>query len=141
MTFVCGPGAVHRPAFDRQAVSNFPFDDLHWAYPDHSLSKPITIGSDVWICTRAMILQGVTIGHGAIVAAGAVVTKDIAPYAVAGGVPAQVIRSRFDEKTIAALLRIKWWEWPDEKIRASLGLMTDAAAFVSRFDPGIVSQT
>ncbi|HEY1096735.1 MAG TPA: CatB-related O-acetyltransferase [Alphaproteobacteria bacterium] len=69
-----------------------------------------TIGNDVWIGTHATIMQGITIGDGAIIAAGAVVTKDVAPYAIVGGVPAKLIRHRFDEETIQQLLELKWWE-------------------------------
>lgn len=80
----------------------------------------IVIGSDVWIGYEAVILAGVTIGDGAIVGARAVVTKDVPPYAVVGGVPARVIRWRFPAGTIDALQRIKWWDWPTEKIRKYL---------------------
>lgn len=70
----------------------------------------IKIGSDVWIGTRAIILDGVNIGDGAIIAAGAVVTKDIPAYAVVGGVPAKVLRSRFEPDEIDFLNRFKWWD-------------------------------
>jgi acetyltransferase-like isoleucine patch superfamily enzyme len=70
----------------------------------------IEIGSDVWIGHGAQLMQGVQIGHGAIVAAGSVVTKDVPPYAIVAGVPARVMRYRFDEDTIQRLLRSAWWE-------------------------------
>jgi acetyltransferase-like isoleucine patch superfamily enzyme len=72
------------------------------------------IGHDVWIGQRAMIADGVTIGTGAVIAAGSVVTKDVPPYAVVGGIPARIIRYRFDENTIKELLKTKWWEMPDD---------------------------
>jgi acetyltransferase-like isoleucine patch superfamily enzyme len=75
-----------------------------------------TIGNDVWIGARAIILDGVHIGDGAIVAAGAVVARDVAPYSMVGGVPARNIRSRFDDTTIAMLLELRWWAWPDETL-------------------------
>jgi virginiamycin A acetyltransferase len=82
--------------------------------------KRITIGNDVWIGARAVILDGITIGDGAIVGACAVVTKDVPPYAVVAGVPARVIRYRFSEKKIRTLLELQWWEWSPEEIKARL---------------------
>lgn len=76
----------------------------------------INIGNDVWIGTRAIIFEGVTIGDGAIVAAGAVVTKDVPPFAVVGGVPAKVIKYRYDDEMIKRLLEFKWWELSDNEI-------------------------
>jgi virginiamycin A acetyltransferase len=76
----------------------------------------IHIGSDVWLGTKVTVLSGVSIGHGAVVAAGSVVTKNVPPYAIVAGIPAKVIRYRFDEPTIEKLLAIKWWDWTDEKI-------------------------
>jgi len=78
----------------------------------------IVIGNDVWIGTRAMIKGGVTIGDGAIVAMGAVVTKDVPPYAIVGGVPARIIKYRFTEEQIAKLLQIQWWNQADEWLKA-----------------------
>lgn len=71
----------------------------------------VTIGNDVWIGSNALVMGGVSIGDGAIVAAGAVVTKDVPPYAIVGGVPAKIIRYRFDEATIRELLELKWWDY------------------------------
>ena len=76
----------------------------------------IIIGNDVWIGYEAVIMSGVTIGDGAIIGARSVVTKDIPPYTIVGGVPARQIRRRFSEETIAALLELKWWNWTREKI-------------------------
>ena len=76
----------------------------------------IMIGNDVWIGYEAVILSGVTIGDGAVIGCRAVVTKDIPPYTIVGGVPAKPIRKRFDEETIKELQKIKWWDWPEEKI-------------------------
>ena len=80
----------------------------------------IAVGNDVWIGYEAVILSGVTIGDGAIVAARSVVTKDVPPYTVVGGVPAWPIRRRFDQDTVDALLELKWWDWPPEKLSGSL---------------------
>lgn len=80
-------------------------------------SKGATIiGNDVWIGYRAMILSGVVVGDGAIIGAGAVVTKDVPPYAIVAGNPAKVVKYRFDEETREMLLRVKWWDWEIEKI-------------------------
>lgn len=76
---------------------------------------PCMIGNDVWIGTRATILDGVKIGDGAVIAAGAVVTKDVPPYAIVGGVPAKIIKYRFSEEKINRLLASKWWDDPQYK--------------------------
>lgn len=80
----------------------------------------IIIENDVWIGYEALILSGVTIGDGAIIGARAVVTKDVAPYTIIGGVPAKPIRPRYDAATIEALLALRWWDWPPEKIASHL---------------------
>lgn len=74
------------------------------------------IGNDVWIGAKATIMDGVTIGDGAIVAAGSVVTKNVPPYAVVGGCPAKIIKYRFSQEIIDRLLDIKWWNLPDDEI-------------------------
>lgn len=79
--------------------------------------RPIQIGNDVWIGARAFIRDGVKIGNGAIIAAGAVVVKDVPDYAIVGGIPANLIRYRFTEEIIAELSKLRWWEWPEEKLR------------------------
>ena len=80
----------------------------------------IVIGNDVWIGYETVILSGVTIGDGAIIGTRAVVTKDVPPYTIVGGVPARHIRRRFDEESVTKLMELKWWEWPDEKIKENL---------------------
>lgn len=80
----------------------------------------IVIGNDVWIGYEAVIMAGIHIGDGAIIAAHAVVTKDVPPYTIVGGVPAKEIRKRFDADTIQQLLMLKWWDWPIDKIRLCL---------------------
>jgi virginiamycin A acetyltransferase len=70
------------------------------------------VGNDVWLGYQALVLPGVTIGHGAVIAAASVVTRDVPPYAVVAGNPAKLIRSRFDEQDVARLLRAAWWDWP-----------------------------
>jgi len=78
----------------------------------------VTIGHDVWVGARAMILSGVSIGNGAVIGAGAVVAKDVPAYAIVVGNPAKVVKTRFSDEQIAALESICWWDWPDDKIRA-----------------------
>jgi virginiamycin A acetyltransferase len=105
-----------------QAVSAYPFAIFggDWSNSMEGKSYPTKgdtiIGNDVWIGYRACILPGVTIGDGAIIGSFAVVTKDVPPYTIVGGNPAQPIRRRFDEETIASLLKLAWWNWPIERI-------------------------
>lgn len=80
----------------------------------------IVIGNDVWIGYEAVIMVGVTIGDGAVIGARAVVTKDVPPYTIVGGVPARPIRLRFLQQTVDALLELAWWDWPKERIAANL---------------------
>jgi acetyltransferase-like isoleucine patch superfamily enzyme len=90
------------------------------------------VGNDVWTGEACVIMPGRTIGDGAIVAAGAVVTKDVPPYAIVGGNPAKLIRYRFGDEQIAALLEIRWWDWPEEKVRAAVPVMgEDIDAFIA----------
>ena len=77
----------------------------------------IVIGNDVWIGYEAILLAGVTIGDRAVIGTRALVTKDVPPYTIVGGTPARVLRKRFSEDTISALLRLKWWDWPIEHIQ------------------------
>ncbi len=92
------------------------------------------IGNDVWIGANVTLIEGKNIGDGAIIGAGAVVTHDVEPYAVAGGVPARVIRYRYPKEMIDAFLRIKWWDWPVEKINANFEFFYDPKRFCEMFD-------
>ena len=92
---------------------------------DFAEHLPITIGNDVWIGAHCLLMDGVTIGDGALIAAGAVVTKNVAPYTLVGGVPARVIRQRFSDEEIEFLLRLKWWERDLAWIRAHAPLFQD----------------
>ena len=80
----------------------------------------IVLGNDVWVGFEAVILAGVTIGDGAIIGARAVVTRDVPPYTIVGGVPARPIRARFPEETVKRLQRLQWWDWPRERIARCL---------------------
>lgn len=94
-------------------------------------NKPVIIGNDVWIGAYVSILPGVHIGDGAIIAAGAVVTKDVEPYAIVGGVPAKTIRYRFSGKVIDKFLDIKWWNWTHEEIEENLELFYEPESFLA----------
>lgn len=104
----------------------FPIFFEEWGLDVKNITKAwdnkgnIIIGNDVWIGYGAVILSGVTVGDGAIIGARAVVTKDVPPYTIVGGVPARQIRKRFDEETIKKLLTLQWWNWDYEKIRKNI---------------------
>jgi virginiamycin A acetyltransferase len=105
-------------------VSTFPFAIFGGAWRERTAdliydlpSRGDTIvGNDVWIGYRAIIMPGVCLGDGAIVAAGAMVTRDVPPYGIVAGNPARLVRTRFDEADIERLLRAAWWDWPVERI-------------------------
>jgi len=92
---------------------------------DADTGVSVSIGNDCWLGDRVLIIGGVTIGHGAMVLAGAVVTKDIPPYAIAGGVPAKVVKYRFDEETIAFLQSFKWWNKDEDWLKMNIDLMNN----------------
>lgn len=96
-------------------------------------NRPVVIGNDVWIGAYVSILPGVRIGDGAVIAAGAVVTGDVEPYAIVGGVPAKTIRYRFDEEMIKKLLEVKWWEWSVEEVEKNIELLYDPVQFMKCF--------
>ncbi len=94
---------------------------------DHFEQLPRTaIGNDVWIGARAIVLDGVTIGNGAIVAAGSIVVKNVPPYALVGGVPARVIKNRFSPEQTRRLQELKWWDWPIQEIERAAPLFRNS---------------
>lgn len=129
-------GGNHRPDW----VTTYPFSAInHWPEAEHIVGHPstrgdVTIGNDVWIASRAMIHSGVTIGDGAVIGAASVVRRDVPPYAIVIGNPAEVVRMRFSEAEVAALLRLKWWDWNENRVRASLPdlLSSDIRGFLAR---------
>jgi acetyltransferase-like isoleucine patch superfamily enzyme len=131
------PGGNHRidtvasyPVRRRLGLPGYELEESPWSKGD------VVIGSDVWIGRGARILGGVTIGHGAVVAAWSTVTKDIAPYGIAAGAPAKELRKRFGQSEIDALLRIAWWAWPATTIasRADDLASPDISRFIARYD-------
>ena len=106
------------------SLSSYPFPIFYeeWGLKRENVADAwdnkgdIVIGNDVWIGYESVILAGVTIGDGAIIGTRAVVTKDVPPYTIVGGVPAKIIRKRYSDEIISELLHIKWWEWEKQKI-------------------------
>jgi chloramphenicol O-acetyltransferase type B len=130
-------GGQHHPEW----VTTFPFGalwtehynaDQPWSHGD------VVIGSDVWIGREAMLMSGVTIGDGAVVAARALVTKDVPPYTIVGGSPAKPLRTRFPPEVVDKLLAIRWWDWPEERIRRAAPLLQspDVVAFIRAVEEG-----
>lgn len=117
-----------------EAFSGYPFDEMAEAWKpgfepgrDVPASRGDTVvGNDVWIGNAATILPGLYIGNGAVVAASAVVTKDVPTYGIVAGNPARVVRRRFDNATITALERIAWWDWPVDQITRNLDAIRSA---------------
>ena len=118
-------------------VTSYPFSHMFLSgkvLPQKNGSKgSVVIGNDVWIGDGVLILSGVTIGDGAVIAARAIVSHDVAPYSIVGGVPAKLIRMRFTPEVIAELLRISWWDWPVEKINQEISVLgsSDVTAFIN----------
>lgn len=99
--------------------------------PEPQKAAPI-IGNDVWIGINSIIQRGVEIGDGAVIAAGSIVTKNVEPYSIVGGVPAKHLKYRFTEKQIEALMKIKWWDWERERIKEESRYMYDIEMFIAR---------
>lgn len=124
-SIACGARFLFNSANHRMnALSTYPFPLFfeEWGLDQKDVTDSwdnkgdIVVGNDVWIGYEAVILAGVTIGDGAIIGTRALVTKDVPPYTVVGGVPARPIKKRFSDETVSELLEIKWWDWPKEKI-------------------------
>lgn len=114
---------------DLKKISTSPlFTEKHngtgrsWADQEHFQFEKVTVGNDVWIGERAMIMGGKTIGDGAVIGAGALVTRDVPPYAIVGGVPARIIRYRFSPDIIDALEKVQWWSLPEQDLKKNIHL-------------------
>ena len=127
-TFIMGP-ANHRIG----SATTYPFNVFGGAWteatPDHMSQLPrkgdTVLGNDVWLGRECVVMPGVKIGDGAVVAAYSVVTRDVAPYTVAGGNPARFIKNRFDDELTGLLMRLKWWDLPPEELVAWLPVLCD----------------
>jgi len=118
-------GGEHRTDWATTFPLRIAFNDRLAGIDGHPSSKGATkIGNDVWIGFRSIILSGVTIGDGAVIGAGAVVSRDILPYAIVAGNPARFVRYRFSEDYIKELLDLKWWEWDIDKIKENVSLLS-----------------
>lgn len=114
----------------KEFVSTFPFYSMPNSFSynkkksgEFIVTSPVIIGNDVWIGSNVTILPRVTVHDGAIVGAGSVVVQDVESYSIVAGCPAKTIGYRFDKETIERLLEMKWWNWPEKKIRANLSLI------------------
>ena len=113
-------------ALNSLSTYTFPLFYQEWDLDKENITQAwnnkgdIVLGNDVWIGFEAVILAGVTIGDGAIVGARAVVTKDVPPYTIVGGVPAKPIRKRFSQEVITRLEKLRWWDWPENRIRQNI---------------------
>ncbi|MBL1076679.1 CatB-related O-acetyltransferase [Nocardia sp. 2] len=124
-----------------QGVSTFPFTIFGGTWADETMdiitsipSKGDTVvGNDVWFGYNTLIMPGVTIGDGAIIATGAVVTADVPPYAIVGGNPARVAKQRYSDADVARLLRAAWWNWPVELVTEHVrAIMSGTPAEIER---------
>lgn len=111
-------------------ISTFPFfwmpdvPEFEGAENGYLPAGDTIIGNDVWIGSEAVIMPGITVGDGAVIGTRSLVTKDVEPYTIVGGNPARTIRKRFDERQIAMLLEMKWWEWSSLRLKAAMPIMT-----------------
>lgn len=128
-------GSEHRVDW----ISTYPFTFL-WeeakSIQGHPATKgDVVVGNDVWIGYGTTLLSGVTVGDGAVIGACSLVIKDVPPYAIVAGNPTQTIKYRFDEETIKKLLKIKWWNWPDQRVRENIQYICSPSIdeFIKRF--------
>ena len=134
---VIGPGD-----HDHSAVTTHPFPvspsygGIAPSTKPQAQRAPPVIGNDVWIGINAIILRGVTIGDGAVVAANSVVTGDVEPYTVVGGVPARLLKRRFPPEIAEARRRSRWWDWPDAELSARIADFAAPAEFASKYGEG-----
>lgn len=133
------PGHIPPKDYPDYRVATYPMSHVrkHGFFPRYRLPERrnfVRIGNDVWLGANAIILPGVTIGDGAIIGAGAIVTTDVPPYAIVTGVPARVLKYRYNEEQIRKLLQIAWWNWDERKIFDNMDYFYGKVdAFIERF--------
>jgi phosphonate metabolism protein (transferase hexapeptide repeat family) len=127
--------ALHHFTYRSNEYGFGPDDDAFFAW---RREHQVRLGHDVWIGHGAVVLPGVTIGSGAVIGAGAVATRDVPPFAIAAGVPARVVRFRFDDERIARLQALAWWDWPHDRLAQALPdfRSLDVDAFIERHASG-----
>ncbi|MBQ3559436.1 MAG: hypothetical protein IJA07_08000 [Agathobacter sp.] len=119
-------GAEHD--YKKLTISSFPYDPafgISEGGVEHWYNKPVEIGNDVWIAANACITRGVTIGDGAVIGAGSIVTHDVPAYEIWAGVPAKKIGQRFSDEIIAELLELKWWDLSEDILRDNITLFQE----------------
>jgi phosphonate metabolism protein (transferase hexapeptide repeat family) len=123
--------------FTYRASAYFPGEQDEHEFFAWRRAHHVTIGNDVWIGHGAIVLAGRSIGDGAVIAAGAVVTKDVAPYTIVGGNPGRPIRQRFPAEIAARMRALAWWDWPHEQLHAALADFRKLSAeeFLDRYEP------
>jgi phosphonate metabolism protein (transferase hexapeptide repeat family) len=120
----------HHMTYRRQQYG-FGADDE--AFFDWRRDHKVTVGHDVWIGHGAVLLPGVSVGTGAVIGSGAIVTKDVAPYTIAVGVPAKPLRLRFPADVVETLQRIAWWDWPRELLEQRFEDLMDLPSFIEKY--------
>lgn len=122
--------------FTYRASAYFPGEEDEHEFFAWRRAHRVTIGNDVWIGHGAIVLPGRSIGDGAVIAAGSIVTKDVAPYSIVGGNPARPIRARFPSEIAARMRALAWWDWPHEQLHAALADFRKLSAeeFLDRYE-------
>lgn len=136
---IAGQGHIPSKPYANYWVSTYPVQLVkkHGWRDKYTLSAKrnyVLIGNDVWLGVNSVIFPGVTVGDGAIIGAGAIVSHDVPPYAVVVGVPARILRYRYGQQQIKQLLKIAWWKWPEQKIYENMDyFFGDVDTFIQRF--------
>lgn len=131
---------TNHPTYDRIAQHHFTYRSKRFGFGEDDAEfftqrkdKAVTIGNDVWIGHNAIIMPDVNIGNGAVVGAGAVVTRNVEPYSVVAGVPARKVKMRFPDDLVVKIEQTKWWDWDYQTIKERLSDFRDIEAFVRKY--------